>query len=253
MRRADSLAERASAAGDRVAELCGKVQGGLFRLSVEPEGAAEQLSALVEQALPVFQTAGDDMALYVAYSALAEVAGIRGQMGAGQEAYDRALAHARQAGHLPPHSSASSRLRSILRHDSRVGAARVARRERARSRVGPLAPCLPGRGAGDARSLRRGAGDPRRSACGPGGARRGSHAREHHRIRRSGSSSGRTIPPPQPSSEQQGSGCSRSWGNSASCRPRPGTWRRRSTRLIGSTRPTPGQAARSSSARATTR
>ncbi len=107
MRRADSLAEHASASGDRVAELCAKVHGGLFRLSVEPEGAAEQLSALVEQALPVFQTAGDDMALYIAYSALAEVAGTRGQMGAGMEAYDRALAHARRAGHLPPHSTAS--------------------------------------------------------------------------------------------------------------------------------------------------
>jgi class 3 adenylate cyclase/tetratricopeptide (TPR) repeat protein len=107
MRRADSLAERASALGDRVAELCGKVQGGLFRLSVEPEGAAEQLSALVEQALPVFQTAGDDMALYIAYSALAEVAGMRGQMGAGLDALERALVHARQAGHLPPQSSAA--------------------------------------------------------------------------------------------------------------------------------------------------
>jgi class 3 adenylate cyclase/tetratricopeptide (TPR) repeat protein len=107
MHRANSLAERASASGDRVAELCGKVQGGLFRLSVEPEGAAEQLSALVEQALPVFQTAGDDMALYIAYSALAEVAGMRGQMGAGLEALERALAHARQAGHLPPQSSAA--------------------------------------------------------------------------------------------------------------------------------------------------
>ena len=107
IRRADSLAERASASGDRVAELCWKVQGGLFRLSVEPEGAAEQLSALVEQALSVFQTAGDDMALYIAYSALAEVAGLRGQMGAGLDALERALAHARQAGHQPPQSSAA--------------------------------------------------------------------------------------------------------------------------------------------------
>jgi class 3 adenylate cyclase/tetratricopeptide (TPR) repeat protein len=107
MRRADSLAERASASGDRVAELCGRVQGGLYRLSVEPEGAAEQLSALVEGALPVFQTAGDDMALYLAYSALAEVAGLRGQMGAGLDALERAFAHARQAGHLPPQSSAA--------------------------------------------------------------------------------------------------------------------------------------------------
>jgi tetratricopeptide (TPR) repeat protein len=55
----------------------------------------------------VFQTAGDDMALYIAYSALAEVAGRRGQMGAGLEDYERALVHARRAGHLPPGSSAA--------------------------------------------------------------------------------------------------------------------------------------------------
>jgi tetratricopeptide (TPR) repeat protein len=107
LRRAESLAERAAAAHDRVGELCWRVQAGVFRLFVEPEGAAEQLSALVEQALPVFQTAGDDMALYIAYSALAEVAGRRGQMGAGLEDYERALVHARRAGHLPPGSSAA--------------------------------------------------------------------------------------------------------------------------------------------------
>ena len=67
-----------------------------------------------------------------------------------------------------------------------------------------------------------------------------------------GSSSGQATPPPQTSSEQQGSGCSRSWGNRARCRPRLGIWRSRSTRLTGSTRPTPGRAARRSSARATT-
>ena len=43
-----------------------------FRLYIEPEGAAaESLAALVEEALPVFQAAGDHLALYVAYNALA--------------------------------------------------------------------------------------------------------------------------------------------------------------------------------------
>jgi tetratricopeptide (TPR) repeat protein len=107
VRRADALAERASAAGDRVGELCGKVQAGVFRVYVEPEGAAEQLSALVEKALPVFEVAGSDMALYIAYSALAEVVKMRGQMGVQVEVTERALAHARQAGHLPPQSIAA--------------------------------------------------------------------------------------------------------------------------------------------------
>ena len=43
----------------------------MFRIYLEPEGAAEKLAALVEQALPVFEAAGDDLALYIAYSALA--------------------------------------------------------------------------------------------------------------------------------------------------------------------------------------
>jgi class 3 adenylate cyclase/tetratricopeptide (TPR) repeat protein len=107
LRRAESLAGRAAAEGDHVAELCGRIKEGLIRLYLEPEGAAETLSALVEQALPVFLPAGDDMALYVAYTAAAEVASTHGQMGAGLEALERGLAHARQAGHLPPQSIAA--------------------------------------------------------------------------------------------------------------------------------------------------
>jgi class 3 adenylate cyclase/tetratricopeptide (TPR) repeat protein len=107
LRRADALAERAAASGDRVAELCGRVQGGVFRIELEPEGATEKLSTLVERALPVFQAAGDNMALYIAYTALAEVASLRGQMGAQLEAVERAFDHARQAAYLPPGSISS--------------------------------------------------------------------------------------------------------------------------------------------------
>src|SRR5436309_507827 len=38
------VAERAAAAGDRVAELSALIEEGVFRLLVEPEGAAEQLA-----------------------------------------------------------------------------------------------------------------------------------------------------------------------------------------------------------------
>ncbi len=102
--RGEAFAERAAAAGDRVGELCGRVRAAMFRINVEPEGAAEALSTLVEQALPVFEATGHDLALYIAYSALAEVAFMRGQMGAHLEAYERAVAHAHQAGYLPPAS-----------------------------------------------------------------------------------------------------------------------------------------------------
>jgi class 3 adenylate cyclase/tetratricopeptide (TPR) repeat protein len=100
VRRADALAERASAAGDRVGELCTRIQGAVFRLYLEPN-ATEKLAALVDQALPVFQAAGNDLALYIAYTALGELTGMRAQMDATLEATERAFAHARQAGHVP--------------------------------------------------------------------------------------------------------------------------------------------------------
>jgi class 3 adenylate cyclase/tetratricopeptide (TPR) repeat protein len=100
-RRADALAERASVAGDHVGELCGRIQGGMFRINLEP-GSAEKLSELVGQALPVFEAAGDDLALYIAYYALAEVAQGHAQMAAALDAAERAFAHAGQAGYAPP-------------------------------------------------------------------------------------------------------------------------------------------------------
>ena len=102
LRRADALAERAASAGDRVGELCGRIQGALLRLDREPRGAVEKLSALVDEALPVFRADGDDLALHIAYSTLSEVADVRGQMGTALEALDRASHHASQAGHRSP-------------------------------------------------------------------------------------------------------------------------------------------------------
>jgi class 3 adenylate cyclase/tetratricopeptide (TPR) repeat protein len=102
LRRAESLAERASASGDRVGELCGMIQAGIVGLYRGAERAPEVLAALVEQALPPFEAAGDDMALYLAYAALSEVAEIRGRWDDGMVSFERALAHARRAGYLPP-------------------------------------------------------------------------------------------------------------------------------------------------------
>ncbi len=93
--RADGMVKRARAAGDRVAELSGRIQEGHFRLFVDPEGATERLDALVDEALPVLKAAGDDVALYTAYYARAMVAGMRGHMDTMVTAVDRALVHAR--------------------------------------------------------------------------------------------------------------------------------------------------------------
>jgi len=95
---ANSAAERAAAAGDRVGELCAQIEQGIVRLFLEPEGAAESLAALVDEALPVFDAAGDDLALYTAYLALGEVGRMRARMDAGLTALERALFHARRTG-----------------------------------------------------------------------------------------------------------------------------------------------------------
>jgi tetratricopeptide (TPR) repeat protein len=91
-----------------VGELCGRINAGVAGIYLGNEGATDELSALVEQALPVFEAAGDDLALYMAYSALVEVADARGRMDAGLEAIERAVTHAGRAGH-PPSSSLGSR------------------------------------------------------------------------------------------------------------------------------------------------
>jgi tetratricopeptide (TPR) repeat protein len=98
LRRAGFLAERASAAGDRVAELCGRIKADVIRLYREPEGGTEKLAALLEQALPVFVAAEDDLALYLGYSALGQLEFRSGHTDAGLDASERAFAHARRAG-----------------------------------------------------------------------------------------------------------------------------------------------------------
>jgi tetratricopeptide (TPR) repeat protein len=99
LRRAGALAERAAAAGDRVGELCWRIEEGTLAIWVEErEGACERLAALVEQALPVFEAAGDDLALCVAYRALGQVANMRAQVDTMRKAGGRAAVHAERAG-----------------------------------------------------------------------------------------------------------------------------------------------------------
>jgi class 3 adenylate cyclase/tetratricopeptide (TPR) repeat protein len=98
LRYARALAERAAAAGDRVGELCGRIKEVLVRISFQPEGATDELATIAEQAMPEFEAAGDDLALYIGYSALAEVALMRARMDAMVDASEKAFDHAQRAG-----------------------------------------------------------------------------------------------------------------------------------------------------------
>ena len=92
------LAERAEAAGDRVAALTAGLLAGIVRISFEPEGAAQALEEQVADALPTLEAAGVDVALYTAYHAQAQVEFERARMDPAFRAYERAAEHGRRAG-----------------------------------------------------------------------------------------------------------------------------------------------------------
>jgi tetratricopeptide (TPR) repeat protein len=96
--RARLLVEQAVAAGDRIGELSGRIEEGVLRLKVEPAGATEALEELISEALPVFEAAGDELTLRIAYSALGQIANMRAQMDKLADAYEQAEAHAGPAG-----------------------------------------------------------------------------------------------------------------------------------------------------------
>jgi len=96
LRRANETAERATAAGDLIGELLARIEEAVVHDWLE--GATEPLETLLEQALPVFEAARDDNALYVAYHALGVLADGLGQPDRSADANDRAAAHAERAG-----------------------------------------------------------------------------------------------------------------------------------------------------------
>jgi class 3 adenylate cyclase/tetratricopeptide (TPR) repeat protein len=98
VRRARANEEHATATGDLIGELCARIEEGVIRTSFEPEGVTEELAVLLDQALPIFEAAGHDRALYTAHRALGQVANMRAQMDTALAAFERAALHARRAG-----------------------------------------------------------------------------------------------------------------------------------------------------------
>ena len=65
---------------------------------LEPEGETAKLNALLEEALPIFEAAHADLALYIGYSALGQVAIQRAQVDTALASLERAVTYARRAG-----------------------------------------------------------------------------------------------------------------------------------------------------------
>jgi tetratricopeptide (TPR) repeat protein len=93
---ARAAADRAAAAGDRVAELSLRLEEFNLSLFMEPEGWEERVETLLEQALPELEAAGDDLGLYLAHFAAGLVAINRGWADAQIEALERSLVHSRR-------------------------------------------------------------------------------------------------------------------------------------------------------------
>jgi class 3 adenylate cyclase/tetratricopeptide (TPR) repeat protein len=101
VRRADVVAERFTATGNRVGELTARIRAGAVRLVLEPEAETKRLDGLLAEALPELEAAGDELSLYVAYCALGDVAEARGRLDGALKAYECAYDHARRAGYEP--------------------------------------------------------------------------------------------------------------------------------------------------------
>jgi DNA-binding SARP family transcriptional activator len=96
--------EAAEASRDELRVLCLRVIRTMWRTFVEPEGADDELRALLAEAMPVLEAADDDLGLHVAWYASYLVANGRALMDDAAEAGERSIEHARRAG--LPHRAA---------------------------------------------------------------------------------------------------------------------------------------------------
>ena len=251
LRQMESLAERAAARGDRIGELCGRLQHGIILMYIAPEGATGQLDALAVQALPELLALGDDVALHTVYQARGWAAFGRGRTDSARDAYDLAALHARRAGLVDEHKG----WRSICRLygttpiaelltwlDANESRARDDHWHRTRGR-------WPLRGKAD--STKHASCWPPRGRSSPSAAAAFSSAGSLRSSRTRWSSSLAMLPPPR-SSEHTAAACSSSSATRGSSRARLRVSPRRSTDSTGSTRHIRGRRARPSSARATT-
>lgn len=94
----EGVAERAAAAGDRIGELCARIEATNRRAYVDPEGSIQQLNALTDEALPLFEGADDDFALNLVHLSRAESAHNQMRWDTALAELERAHPYARRTG-----------------------------------------------------------------------------------------------------------------------------------------------------------
>jgi class 3 adenylate cyclase/tetratricopeptide (TPR) repeat protein len=91
-----ATAARAARAGDTLGELCARLEAGVFKLYIEPDGAMAELEALVAEALPQLEAAGDHFGLFLAHFARAQLAHGFSRFDEETAELDRVMYHAQQ-------------------------------------------------------------------------------------------------------------------------------------------------------------
>src|SRR5205823_2126260 len=99
MREAHEIATaEVAAADDPIRRDCLLLEEAIIGMYLEPQGGADRLAALVDEALPLFDEAGDEFALHLGNAAAFQSAWMKAFMDAALEARKRSVEHARRAG-----------------------------------------------------------------------------------------------------------------------------------------------------------
>jgi tetratricopeptide (TPR) repeat protein len=93
-----SVGQRAADRGQRIGELRARIVEAILLVNLEPEGAIELLEAVTAEALPLFETAGDNVALLDAFDALVLIHSYPRDHDALLATAERALHNARTVG-----------------------------------------------------------------------------------------------------------------------------------------------------------
>jgi class 3 adenylate cyclase/tetratricopeptide (TPR) repeat protein len=93
-----ATAERALAVGDRIGELCARLEAATWGIYSEPHGAAAELESRIAEAAPELEAAADDFALYVLNFARMQLAHLSSRFDDEAAAIEPMMHHAQRTG-----------------------------------------------------------------------------------------------------------------------------------------------------------